>query len=138
LATAEEAISWAARGRVGGCQRAVVAEPVGVAGTDELERRCQAILCPDPRWRGFALDAAFAAGERVARTDSATGDRWPIWFSPKGVVSRGFDHESPVSPWGREPIVAGGPAWLIRAVGPAADTAVVLATAKAVGHPVAG
>jgi hypothetical protein len=77
---------------------------------DELERRCQAlalldaILSPEPRWRYFTFDAAFAPGERVARMDSATGDGWLIWFSPQGVVVRGFDHESPVSPWGREPI----------------------------------
>jgi hypothetical protein len=77
---------------------------------DELERRCQAlavldaILCPEPRWRYFAFDAAFAPGERVARMDSATGDGWLIWFSSQGVVIRGFDHESPVSPWGREPV----------------------------------
>lgn len=76
----------------------------------ELERRCQAmavldvILSPESRWRYFAFDAAFASGERVARMDSATGDSWLIWFSPQGVVVRGFDHESPVSPWGREPI----------------------------------
>jgi hypothetical protein len=76
----------------------------------ELERRCQAlalldaILSPESRWRYFTFDAAFASGERVARMDSATGDSWLIWFSPQGVVVRGFDHESPVSPWGREPI----------------------------------
>jgi hypothetical protein len=77
---------------------------------DELERRCQAlalldaILSPEPRWRYFTFNMAIAPGERVARMDSATGDGWLIWFSPQGVVVRGFDHESPVSPWGRKPI----------------------------------
>ena len=55
---------------------------------DELERHCQAmalleaILCPDPRWRGVTFDAAFAAGERVARMDSDTGDRWLLVLPP--------------------------------------------------------
>jgi hypothetical protein len=77
---------------------------------DELERHCQAmavldaILSPEPRWRYFTFDAAFAPGERVAMMDSATGDEWLIWFSPQGVVIRGFDHESPVSPWRRKPV----------------------------------
>jgi hypothetical protein len=77
---------------------------------EELERRCQAlavleaILCPEPRWRYYAFDAASGPGERVARMDSATGDGWLIWFSSQGVVIRGFDHDSPVSPWRREPV----------------------------------
>jgi len=77
---------------------------------DELERRCralavlEAILCPEPRWRYYSFDAAFAPGARAATMDSATGDGWLIWFSPRGVVIRGFDHESPVSPWRDEPV----------------------------------
>jgi hypothetical protein len=85
-------------------------DPSALPAPDELERRCQAlavldaILSPEPRWRYFTFDAAFAPGERVAMMDSATGDEWLIWFSPQGVVIRGFDHESPVSPWRREPV----------------------------------
>jgi hypothetical protein len=84
--------------------------PSALPAPDELERRCQAmavleaILCPEPRWRYFAFNAAFAPGERVARANSATGDGWLFWFAPQGVVIRGFDHESPVSPWGRDPV----------------------------------
>jgi hypothetical protein len=77
---------------------------------EELERRCralaflEAILSPDPWWRYFSFDAAAGPGERVARMQAATGDGWLIWFSPHGVVVRGFDHESRLSPWGREPV----------------------------------
>ena len=84
--------------------------PSALPAPGELERRCQAmavleaVLCPEPRWRYFAFDAAFAPGERVARANSATGDGWLIWFAPQGVVIRGFDHESPVSPWARDPV----------------------------------
>jgi hypothetical protein len=35
---------------------------------------------------------------------AATGDGWLIWFSPHGMVVRGFDHESRLSPWGRDPV----------------------------------
>lgn len=84
--------------------------PPALPAPDELERRCQAlavldaILSPEPRWRYFTFNATFAPGERVARMDSATGDGWLIWFSPHGMVIRGFDHESPVSPWRRKPV----------------------------------
>jgi hypothetical protein len=61
-------------------------------------------LVPGAAGRYFAFDAAFAPGERVARANSATGDGWLIWFAPQGVVIRGFDHESPVSPWARDPV----------------------------------
>jgi hypothetical protein len=44
----------------------------------------EAVLCPEPRWRYFAFDAAFAPGERVARANSATGDGWLIWLAPQG------------------------------------------------------
>jgi hypothetical protein len=85
-------------------------DPSALPAPDELERRCQAlavldaILSPEPRWRYFTFDAAFAPGERVAKMATATGDGWLIWFSPRGAVIRGFDHESPVSPWRREPV----------------------------------
>jgi hypothetical protein len=88
----------------------VVAQPVGVARTRELERHCQAlavleaILCPEPRWRYFSFDPMSRPGQRVAKMEAATGDGWLIWFSPEGVVIRGFDHESPVSPWRRNPV----------------------------------
>jgi hypothetical protein len=86
--------------------------PSALPAPGELERRCQAlavleaILCPfpEPRWRYYAFDAAAGPGERVARMDTGTGDGWLIWFSPQGVVVRGFYHGSPVSPWRREPV----------------------------------
>jgi hypothetical protein len=59
---------------------------------------------PERRWRYYSFDAASGPGERVARMEAATGDGWLIWFPPQGVVIRGFDHESPVSPWRREPV----------------------------------
>jgi hypothetical protein len=83
--------------------------PSAVPVPEELERRCQAlamleaILCPQARWRSFSFDPEYRPDERVARMDTATGDGWLIWFSPRGVVIRGFDHESPVSPWAHEP-----------------------------------
>ena len=64
--------------------------PSALPAPGELECRSQAmavleaILCPEPRWRYFAFDAAFAPGERVARANSATGDGWLIWFALRG------------------------------------------------------
>lgn len=35
---------------------------------------------------------------------NGSGDEYSIVFSRDGVYIRGFDHESPVSPWAREPM----------------------------------
>lgn len=72
---------------------------------EELEQRCRAmavldsIVCPLFDARQFRFDGSHEQPERVARHDNYEGDGWLIWFTTRGVVIRGFWHESPLSPW---------------------------------------
>lgn len=60
------------------------------------------ILEPRRSLRFFSFDAAWGADESLASMNSGEGDFYFIWFSPRGTVIRGFDHESPMSPFRRE------------------------------------
>lgn len=74
----------------------------------ELERfsvaiaALDAVLCPDWEDRYFSYDPAWGDGERMASMDNGSGDTYQIVFSDQGVVVRGFDHESALSPWGAD------------------------------------
>jgi hypothetical protein len=63
-----------------------------------------AVLCEDPGLRCFTFDAARGpAGPRASYADGS-GNDWSITFLPAGAYLRGFDHESPLSPWTRDPV----------------------------------
>ncbi|QIQ04915.1 hypothetical protein [Streptomyces liangshanensis] len=64
-----------------------------------------AILSPEweSRYHSFAAD--WAEGEEMASMRDGSGDDWSIVFSAAGAYIRGFGHESPMSPYGRD----GGP-----------------------------
>lgn len=72
---------------------------------DLLERRSLAIaaldaaICAEWEFRYFSFDPAWATGERMASMRNGSGDSYHVVFSPAGVVVRGFDHESELSPW---------------------------------------
>jgi hypothetical protein len=57
-----------------------------------------------PRLRCFTFDPAWAAGEEVARMHDSDGNEWSIAFSAAGAWLRGFDHESSLTPWDRDPV----------------------------------
>ncbi|MCX4526559.1 MULTISPECIES: hypothetical protein [unclassified Streptomyces] len=48
----------------------------------------------------FSYDPAWGPGEEAAFMDNGSGDEYAIVFTADGVFGRGFDHESPMSPWG--------------------------------------
>ncbi|MFD4023665.1 hypothetical protein ACFWRV_09120 [Streptomyces sp. NPDC058576] len=58
-----------------------------------------AILCPewDHRWHGF--DAQWSPTEAMASMQDGAGGEYSIVFSADGAYARGFDHESPMSPY---------------------------------------
>ncbi|GFN08183.1 hypothetical protein ACTFBT_32125 [Streptomyces microflavus] len=58
-----------------------------------------AILCPewDHRWHGF--DAHWSPTEAMASMRDGSGGEYSLVFSAAGVYARGFDHESPMSPY---------------------------------------
>ncbi|WP_329384360.1 hypothetical protein [Streptomyces sp. NBC_01716] len=57
------------------------------------------ILSPDWEYRYYSFDSAWAEGEEMASMRNGSGDDYSIVFSPVGAYVRGFDHESPMSPY---------------------------------------
>lgn len=75
-----------------------------------LQQRCQAvamldaILSPDVwdnRWYSYTHD--WGDGESCAQMRNGCGDDCYIVFTTAGAFIRGFDHESPMTPWRTEP-----------------------------------
>ncbi len=50
----------------------------------------------------FAFDARWSETEEAALMRDGSGNEYSIVFSPEGAFAYGFDHESPMSPWGRD------------------------------------
>jgi hypothetical protein len=75
---------------------------------ETLRRRCKAlamldaIMSPEWEYRYYSFDAAWAEGEHMASMANGSGDEYSIVFTPAGAFIRGFDHESPMSPWTNE------------------------------------
>ena len=51
----------------------------------------------------FLIRRALAADEQMASMRSGSGDEYSIVFAPVGAYARGFDHESPMSPYAQSP-----------------------------------
>lgn len=74
-----------------------------------------AVMSPEWQWRYFSFDPEWAPGEAMASMRNGSGDEYSIVFSDAGAYIRGFDHESPLSPWAQSPpglvpgLVAGVP-----------------------------
>ncbi|WP_380161891.1 hypothetical protein [Kineococcus sp. R86509] len=72
----------------------------------ELRQHCQglamldAIQAEDPTDRYYSFDASWSPTEQLASMDDGSGNSWSITFTPDGAWLRGFDHESPMSPYG--------------------------------------
>lgn len=62
-----------------------------------------AIMCEDERWRYFAFERSWRGGGELASMSDGSGNDYWIAFRPAGVYIRGFDHESPLSPFARDP-----------------------------------
>ncbi|MFD8143273.1 hypothetical protein [Streptomyces sp. NPDC059708] len=61
-----------------------------------------AAIGDDPRFVLYRFDAAWGPGEEAALMDNGSGDDFSVLFTPAGVLIRGFDHESPMSPYGND------------------------------------
>ena len=72
----------------------------------ELRRHCRglamldAIQAEDSADRYYSFDASWSPTEQLASMDDGSGNSWSITFTPDGTWLRGFDHESPMSPYG--------------------------------------
>lgn len=63
----------------------------------------EAILSPEWEMRYFSHDAHRALGEHMASMRNGSGDEYSFTITPHGTYGRGFDHESALSPYTRQP-----------------------------------
>lgn len=56
----------------------------------------------DPRFCRYTFDTAWGPGTEVALMENGSGDDFSVHFTPAGVLIRGFDHESHMSPYGTD------------------------------------
>lgn len=60
------------------------------------------ILCDEEWLRYHRYQKHWSEGVDLATIDNGAGDHMYIFFTEKGAVIKGFDHESPVSPHARD------------------------------------
>lgn len=63
-----------------------------------------AILCPEEEYRYYRFDPNWADGQQLASMDNGSGDEYAIVFADGAAFVRGFDHESDLSPFTRDPV----------------------------------
>ncbi|MFB0631060.1 hypothetical protein [Streptomyces sp. AB3(2024)] len=56
----------------------------------------------DPRFCQYTFDPAWGPGTEAALMENGSGDDFSVLFTPAGVLIRGFDHESEMSPYGTD------------------------------------
>ncbi|MFC9297765.1 hypothetical protein ACFTWH_01960 [Streptomyces sp. NPDC057011] len=61
-----------------------------------------ATMGDDPRFCRYTFDAAWGPGQEAALMENGSGDDFSVVFTPAGVLIRGFDHESEMSPYGTD------------------------------------
>ncbi|MGW2614818.1 hypothetical protein [Streptomyces sp. NPDC001500] len=61
-----------------------------------------AAIGDDPRWCQYTFAGAWGPGEQAALMENGSGDDFCVLFTPAGVLIRGFDHESEMSPYGTD------------------------------------
>jgi hypothetical protein len=60
------------------------------------------ILCPEEWLRRYQFNPQWGENEEVASITNGAGDDLYILFAPEGVIVKGFDHESEMSPHARD------------------------------------
>ncbi|THA37347.1 hypothetical protein [Streptomyces sp. A1547] len=61
-----------------------------------------ATIGDDPRFCCYTFDAGWGPGAEAALMENGSGDDFSVLFTPDGVLIRGFDHESEMSPYGTD------------------------------------
>jgi hypothetical protein len=62
-----------------------------------------AIMSAEREYRYFSFDAQFGPDQALASMHNGSGDEYSIIFTNDGAFVRGFDHESPLSPFIQTP-----------------------------------
>src|SRR5271166_4478181 len=63
-----------------------------------------AIVQPNWEYRYYSFNSKWNANEQMASMRNGQGDSWYCLFTNSGATLKGFDHESIMSPWNREPV----------------------------------
>lgn len=72
---------------------------------DSLKLLCQslamldAILSPEWEYRYYSFDSKWGSEQMMASMRNGEGDSYFILFDKNGAIIKGFDHESPMSPY---------------------------------------
>ncbi|WP_411141200.1 hypothetical protein [Streptomyces sp. x-80] len=61
-----------------------------------------ATIGDDPQFCCYTFDTAWGPDEEAALMQNGSGDDFSVLFTPAGVLIRGFDHESEMSPYGTD------------------------------------
>jgi hypothetical protein len=63
-----------------------------------------AILSPEWEYRAYSFDAHWSPDQEMASMRDGCGNDYSIVFCPAGAFARGFDHESPMTPYRHTPL----------------------------------
>lgn len=61
-----------------------------------------ATIGDDPQFVEYVFDPDWGPDQEAALMDNGSGDDFSVLFTPAGVLIRGFDHESAMSPYGTD------------------------------------
>lgn len=81
----------------------------GLPAIGVVRDRCRAmavldaVMSPDWESRYYSFDSRWSATEEMASMRNGGGNEYSIVFSSAGAYARGFDHESPMSPYRESP-----------------------------------
>ncbi|CAG6395075.1 hypothetical protein NMG29_02890 [Streptomyces cocklensis] len=62
----------------------------------------ESVVSPDWESRYHSFNSTWAPGQQMASMRDGSGNEWSAVFSAAGAYVRGFDHESPMSPYGHD------------------------------------
>ncbi|MEU3722140.1 hypothetical protein [Streptomyces sp. NPDC031705] len=81
---------------------ALLPDPAGLRAHLRALAVLDAAIGDDPRYCQYTFDAAWGPGTEAALMENGSGDDFSVLFTPAGVLVRGFDHESQMSPYGTD------------------------------------
>lgn len=78
-------------------------EPVTLRRLLQSIALLDAIICPEWEYRYYSFNSAWAPGQQMGSMRSGSGDEFFAHFSAAGCWLKGFDHESPMTPYRLDP-----------------------------------
>jgi hypothetical protein len=62
----------------------------------------EALMSPEWQYRYYCFNSKWALAQSMASMTDGQGDNFFALFAEAGTIVKGFDHESPMSPWARK------------------------------------